>query len=381
MDQSRGWDAGAAPEIVDRGEGPVGARGDDGAAMGVGETPDHAQAEAHREAAVVLGRLQRAIPARGVDANRPHIDSMRDRVPDDLGRRIKAHGLSVQQRRAEHIRMPAFQPGAGISDERERGRVRFRKAVRAEAFELTKGLLGEVALIAAVDHPFDQLLLESGDAAGEFERGHGFAQHVGFAGREAGAFDRHAHGLFLKERDAQGLAEHFFELWLREDDGLQPFPAAQIGVDHVSLDRSRPDDRDLHDEIVEGPRLQPRQHRHLRAGFDLKGSERVGAPDHRIGARVLGRDGGEIEMDSFVIGEHVEATLHAAQHSESQHVDLHELQGVDVVLVPFDHLPRVHRRRLDRDQLVEPVLREHESAGMLRQMPGRPHELTREVDR
>ena len=39
-----------------------------------------------------------------------------------------------------------------------------------------------------------------------------------------------------------------------------------------------------------------------------------------------------------------------------------KLQGVDVVLVPLDDLAILHRRRLDRHQLVEPVVGEHEAA-------------------
>ena len=51
----------------------------------------------------------------------------------------------------------------------------------------------------------------------------------------------------------------------------------------------------------------------------------------------------------------IEGAAHAAEHAEAEHIDLHELEGVDVVLVPFDDLPVLHRGRLDRHQFVEPV--------------------------
>ena len=44
---------------------------------------------------------------------------------------------------------------------------------------------------------------------------------------------------------------------------------------HVALDRARPHDRHLDDEIVEFLRLQPRQHGHLRAALDLEDAERI----------------------------------------------------------------------------------------------------------
>ena len=59
----------------------------------------------------------------------------------------------------------------------------------------------------------------------------------------------------------------------------------------------------------------------------------------------------------------------------ARHVDLHELQRVDIVLVPFDDLAVVHGGRLDRHQIVEPVMGQHEAARMLRQMARRAHQL------
>ena len=83
--------------------------------------------------------------------------------------------------------------------------------------------------------------------------------------------------------------------------------------------------------------------------------------------------------DALVLGEQVEAALHARQHAERKAIDLHEAQGVDVVLVPFDDLAILHRGRLDRHELVEPVVCEDEAAGMLREMARRADQLARKV--
>jgi hypothetical protein len=114
----------------------------------------------------------------------------------------------------------------------------------------------------------------------------------------------------------------------------------------------------------------PSQHRHLRAGFDLKHADGVGLADHRVGARILGRDRRQAEPRVLVRGEEIKGAAHAAEHSETEHVDLHEFQGIDVVFVPFDDGAFLHRGRRDRHQFVEPILSENEAAGMLRQMPG-----------
>ncbi len=107
--------------------------------------------------------------------------------------------------------------------------------------------------------PSIELVAEILDGADAAERRHGAAQLVGFGGREAGGDDGDAHRLLLEQRHAQGLAEHLLEFVgiaaLRGGRGidhlLQSLPAPQIGMHHVALDRARPHDRDLDDEIVE----------------------------------------------------------------------------------------------------------------------------------
>ena len=65
----------------------------------------------------------------------------------------------------------------------------------------------------------------------------------------------------------------------------------------------------------------------------------------------------------------------------ARHVDLHELERVDVVLVPFDHLAVDHRGRLDRHEVVEPVVGQHEAARMLAEMARRADQLAGEIER
>ena len=89
----------------------------------------------------------------------------------------------------------------------------------------------------------------------------------------------------------------------------------------------------------------------------------------------------KIEIDALMLGQKVERLLHAGQHAESEDVDLHEAQRVDVVLVPLDHLPVDHRRGLDRHEVIEPIVRQDKAARMLAEMARRAHELAGEVER
>ena len=124
-------------------KGFVGAGGDDRGGILVREAAHQAQPEAHGMTLACSDRLQRAIPARGIDIDRAHRDPVKARIAHELRRRIKPHRLRIQDRGKKHVRMPAFHPARRIGEQRERGRVAFRKPVRAEAFELRESLLGE----------------------------------------------------------------------------------------------------------------------------------------------------------------------------------------------------------------------------------------------
>ena len=256
----------------------------------------------------------------------------------------------------------------------------FGEAVAAKTLELLEGVGRKIRRVAVGDHASDQLVAEFRNATRMFERGHGAAELVCLTGGKTGADHGDLHRLLLEQRYTERLAQHALELGRREVDRLPALPSAQIGMYHVALDRPGPDDRHLDDQIVEGSRLDARQHGHLRPALDLEDPDRVRLADHRIGRRILGRDGGEVQRDALLLGEEIEAALHAGEHPQSEDVDLHEFEDVDIVLVPFDDLAVDHARRLDRHQLVEPIMGQDESARMLRQVPRRAFEVPRQLE-
>ena len=69
----------------------------------------------------------------------------------------------------------------------------------------------------------------------------------------------------------------------------------------------------------------------------------------------------------------LEAAADGGQHAQRQHIDLHELQLVDVVLVPFDEGAVLHGRVADRHGLDQRPLGQDEAADVLGQ-------VAREVD-
>ncbi|KON63120.1 hypothetical protein KOEU_33620 [Komagataeibacter europaeus] len=150
---------------------------------------------------------------------------------------------------------------------------------------------------------------------------------------------------------------------------------------HVALDGTGPDNGHLDHQIIEHPGPETRQHGHLRPALDLEHPDRVGLPDHGVSSRVLGRDGLQRVMLPLVVGQKVQPLLHAGQHAQRQHIDLHEFQDVDIVLVPFDDLAIVHGRRFDWHQFVQPVIGQDKPAGMLRQVTRHANQAARQIQR
>ena len=302
-------------------------------------------------------------------------------VAHDLGRRVEAHRLAVEQGRGEDRGVVTFEPGRDIGEEREAGRMAFGKPVIAKALDLTKATLGEVFFIAAGHHAAHHLLAEAVDLAGLAEGRHGPAQGVGLGRGEAGGDDGDAHRLLLKERYAQGLAEHLAEFVRRKIDPLFAVAPAQIGVDHVALDRPGADDRDLDDEVVEAARLEARQHRHLGPALDLEDADRVRPAQHVVDGRVLRRHAVQAEAPAVIPGQQIEALADAGQHAEGEDVDLEDAEGVEVVLVPLDEGTVGHGGILDRHHLGQRPLGDDEPADMLGEVAGRADQFARQIDR
>ena len=264
----------------------------------------------------------------------------------------------------------------------------FRKTVTAKALDLVKAAFGEFGIVAARDHVADHLVLELADGADIAKGRHRAAQAVGLFGGEFGRLDRDPHRLFLKQRHAKRLVQHAVEFVRRTmfrrrrriAHLLDLVPPPQIGMHHVALNRAGTHDRDFNDEIVEGARFQARQHVHLGAALDLEDAERFAPAEHVVDVGIVLFDRRQLVTLALVAGDQVKTFADAGQHAQRQHVDLHHAQRVDVVLVPLDEGAVVHRGVADRHIGVEPILRQHIAADMLRQMARKLDQLGGKLD-
>ena len=269
--------------------------------------------------------------------------------------------------------------------------MRFRKTVFAKAADLLEDALEIAFLVTIRQHAVADAVVEGFEAALAFPRSHRTTQFIGLAWRETGHDLDQLHHLFLEDRHAQRAFEHgpdprlafasrALAGRLRIVDFLKPLPATQIRMHHAALDRPRPHDRDLHDQIVEHGRAQARQHRHLRTRFDLEHANRIGGADHRVGGFVILRQAGEIEAHARMPVDEIETLAQAGQHAEGETVDLEQLERFQIVLVPLDDRALGHRRVFHRHQGMQGMFGDDEAADMLGQVTRETAQLADQGD-
>ena len=319
--------------------------------------------------------FQRAIPGGMRHGHGPHLHPMFARIAHDLGGGVKAHGLAVQQRTGKGRRMVAFQPGRGIDQQRETGGMGFGKAVFAEPLDLGKAAVGEVGVIPARQHPFDEAVAKGADGAHALEGGERPAQPIRLLRGEACPHHGNLHRLFLEQRHPQRAFQHRAQVGGGQVHRLLPLAAVDVGMHHAALDGAGADDGDLDHQIIEFPRPHPRQEIHLRPAFHLEHPHRIGAAQHVIGGGVFLRQAFQRVARPCVPRDQIEALADAGQHPEAQHIHLQDAQRVDIVLVPFDHRAPVHRGILDRAQFVQPPAGDDKAADMLRQVARKADDL------
>ena len=267
--------------------------------------------------------------------------------------------------------MMPLQPSGDVHQQGEAGGVGFGKAVFAKALDLLEDPLGELAAVAAGQHAVHQLALEGLQAAAPLPGGHRPAQLVRLAGGEAGRHHGELDHLLLENGNAQGAFQHPAHGVVGIGDGLFASAAAQVGVNHVALDRPWPHQRHFDHQIVEVLRLQARQHGHLRPRFHLEHAYAVGPLQHGVGGRILRRNvrhahGGRNQRQRLADG---------GEHAEAEHVHLEQPQRFEIVFVPLDHGAFRHCRILDWHQFRQWPGGDDEPAHMLRKVAGKPQDF------
>ncbi len=166
-------------------------------------------------------------------------------------RTVKTHRLIIEQCRSKRREIMKFQICAGIGDQCEARRMGFREPVAREGCNLRDDLFLCFGTEAVLCHAAPQLRFNFVHAFFRTLETHRSTEFFRFAACEVRRNHRHTEQLFLKERHTQSSFQYRCERRMSVCDGLLPLPSSHVGVHHFSDDGARPNDGDLHDEIVE----------------------------------------------------------------------------------------------------------------------------------
>ena len=115
-------------------------------------------------------------------------------------------------------------------------------------------------------------------------------------------------------------------------------------------------------------RPQTRQHGHLRARFNLKNADGVGPLNHRVGAGIVLGNLRHVPVNSAVLAQKIQGSVHSCQHAESEHVDFHEAESIDVVFIPLNHVAILHAGRLYWNDIDDRLMRDDKSTSVNAEM-------------
>jgi glycerol kinase len=86
---------------------------------------------------------------------------------------------------------------------------------------------------------------------------------------------------------SKGLFQRRLEQWVQIPDRFFPPTPAQVGMDHVALQRTRADERDGNDEVLKAPWLKAGQHLRLCSRFDLIDPNRISPGNEVVHRRIV----------------------------------------------------------------------------------------------
>ena len=208
-------------------------------------------------------------------------------VGDQGLRGPETHGLGGQDPGIEVLGLARLEPGRGVDQIGEGEGVGLGETELGERPQLAVDRLRCGRVNAPGPHSGHELVTEGVHALKGSFGPHGLTQAVGLGGAEACGIDGDLHELLLEERHSQGLGQGWFEGVMQVGDLLAPQPAADVGVDGVTLDGAGTDEGDLDDDVVESLGAESGQGGHLGTRLDLEDPDCVRGREQPVDGRVL----------------------------------------------------------------------------------------------
>ena len=284
-------------------------------------------------------------------------------------------GVVLEDRGHEGGGVVGLEPRGVVGGHGEGGAVGLAEAEGAEGVEGGPDLVDHVEAVALLEgggaeERLDPALLGAADEA---------AQLVGAGEAAAGHHVHGAQDLLVEDGDAVGLGEDGLEVRVGVVGGGPAVAVLEEGADHVGLHGAGAEEGDVHDEVVELPRLELADELALAGRLDLEAAEGVGGADHLVGGAVV--QGDPLEVDPLPRGalHLVEGVGDRGLHAHAEDVELEEAHRVHVVLVELAH-GQTHPGGLHGGAVQQACIGEDDAAGVHGDVAGQAVQALGEVD-
>ena len=206
---------------------------------------------------------------------------------------------------------------------------------------------------------------------------HGPAQQVRTAQTVASQFLGDLHDLFLVDHDPVRLFQDPFQARVEVVRRLLFMLAGDVAGDVVH--RARAVERHDGDDILEAVRPEPAQDVAHARGLQLENPNRVAAAQHLIGRSIVQRHVLEVEAGVVATDEIARARQHR-QRLEPKEIELHQPGLLHVFHAELGGGHVRARVAVERDQLLQRPVADHDARGMGRGVAVKALELQRDVD-
>ena len=214
------------------------------------------------------------------------------------------------------------------------------------------------------------------------ERPHGPTHLVGLGEGDPGRLGDDEQHLLVEDDDSLGLAQRGDERRVKELRLLPPLAGIEERDDHVGLDRTGAEERDVDDEVLEPLRAELADELALARALDLEAAEGVRGPDQPERRLVVERHLlTVVEVDAHLLdpADLVDGMGHRGLHPDAEDVELEQPERLDVVLVELTHR-KADPARLDRGAVEQPGVGQDHPARVEGDVSGQSVEPLDEVE-
>ena len=298
-------------------------------------------------------------------------------------------------------RVVRLQPRALVGRQRERGTVRFAEAERTETFEHFPDAIDIAVGELALTRGRVNVCLRTRSKSRLNRRGrflHRATQFVCLGERDAHGFVQDAQHVLVIDDHPVAVLQKVAKARVQVVGLGEPVFRIQKRGDHVSLHRTRPEERDISDEVVVFIRLHLADEFALSRAFDLEHAERVRRANRDERGLVVVRDGVEFNRAVGLYVRGIEGKISGSRgtgavyplnltqcvrerrlHAHTKYVEFEQPHVVGVVFVELTHR-QAGTTRLHRRDVVEVVVAQNDTTRMHRHVPGESVESLSDVD-